>query len=587
MNCTECKEKLVVYIEGFLPDEQRQQIEVHLKNCRKCQTELNELIVLGRRITTDAKNKQSADFENAVFNRIIREQNEKLKQAAGLSRRLRIWRVIMKSRITKLAVAAIIIVAVVLSVNIFNKSVPAASAATQVLQDAINAVSDVWSVHMKARMRTLPNDNFSNIGLEYDFVPVEMWKRTGKDGLVQWRVEKPGRVLLMDGKSTLMLIRPNHGVLEKEPWPLGCFDSWSGRLLNVQDLLDKELQNAKNYPDREINLSHLEVEGRDKLILEVDITTDVAEDDYLRNKFISDSDHMKVYRFDAETKLLESFQVYVHNKEQDVLIFEVTDIEYNKEIDDSVFVLALPEDMIWSSEPQVLPDNEKYQKMTPKETAKAFFEACAKEDWDEFLKFWSATAVDEKLKSYLGRLEIISIGEPFKSGHYPGWFVPYEIKLPPTASEFYMRLSNANLAKRFVITGICDSKLQPVHEMKWLNEPEVLADSNAYAKMSPEDVVKAFNGTFSRQDFNEMRKFMPDSFVNGLKHDFEGWKERGEVKKGQPFCQVTGEAFWSAEHSAYFVKCSQFFEEGQRIVKHNLAIRNDNPAKRWVVDGGI
>ena len=360
----------------------------------------------------------------------------------------------MKSRITKLAVAAIIIVAVVLSVNIFNRSVPAASAATQMLQDAIKAVSDVWSVHMKARMRTLPADNFSLIGLEFDFVPIEMWKRIDANRLMQWRVEKPGRVLLMDGKNTLMLIRPNAGVLKKEPWPLGCFDSWSGRLLNVQDLLDSELQSAKNNPDRQVSLSHQEIDGKDKLVLEVDVTTGTSKDDYLRNKFISDSDHMKVYRFDAQTKLLEGFQVYVHNGQQDVLIFEITDIEYNKEIDDSVFRLDLPENMIWYGEPPVLPDNEKYQKMSPKETAKVFFEACAKEDWNEFLKFWSATAVDERLKSYLGGLEIISIGEPFKSGRYPGWFVPYEIKLKDgSIKKHNLAIRNDNPAKRWVVDG--------------------------------------------------------------------------------------------------------------------------------------
>ncbi|MBU2597234.1 MAG: hypothetical protein KJ757_06735, partial [Planctomycetes bacterium] len=216
-----------------------------------------------------------------------------------------VWRIIMKSKITKLAAAAVIIIAVVLGVNIFNRSIPAASA-TQILQDAIKAVSDVWSVHMKARMRTLPGDNFSFIGLELDFVPIEMWKRTEPNGLLQWRVEKPGRVLLMDGKSTLMLIRPNHGVIEEEPWPLGCFDSWQGLLLNVQDLLDSELQISKNDPSRQV--SRQEIEGKDKLILKVDVKTNTAKDDYLRNAFISESDHLKVYQFDTRTKLLEGFQ---------------------------------------------------------------------------------------------------------------------------------------------------------------------------------------------------------------------------------------------------------------------------------------
>ena len=368
-------------------------------------------------------------------------------------KQLIVWEYIMKSRIIKLAAAAVIIIAVLLSINIWDKTIPTASA-TVVLQNAINAVSDLWSVHMKARMRTRPSDNFSNIGLNYDFVDIEMWKVTNEDGLVQWRVEKPGRVLLMDGLSTIMLIRPNYGVLEERPLPLGCFDSWSGRLLNVHGLLDNELQKAKNIPDRAISLWREEVDRRDKIVLEVDITTDVPEDDYLRNKFIQDSDHVKVYRFDTQTGLLEDLQVYVHTADEDVLIFEVTEIEYNIEIDDSVFALELPDNMVWHKEAEILTDNEKYEQMEPKEVAQAFFQACADEDWDEILKFRPSSAVPQWLKDRYGGLEIINIGEPFKSGGYSGWFVPYEVRLKSgEIRKLNLAIRNDNPAKRYIQDG--------------------------------------------------------------------------------------------------------------------------------------
>ncbi len=453
MNCTECREKLVELLEGLLPDSQRRIIEEHLKDCRSCQDDLKELNELRERITSNGKAWQQANIEDAVFGRIIRKQSQRLKQADRIHRRFRIWRQIMNSRITRYAAAAMIIVAAIFAVSIFNKTTPTASAA-QVLQDAINAVSDLWSVHMKARMRTLPGDNFSLIGLDYRFVPIKMWKRTNADNQVQWRVEKPGRVLLMDGQNTIMFIRPNYGVLQEEPWPLGCYDSWSGRLLNVRELLDNELQNAKNHPDREVCLRHEEIEGRDKIILEVDITTYLDEDDYLRNTFISDSDHLKVYQFDAETKLLEGLQVYVHTADQDVLIFEVTDIEYNTEIDDDVFTLDLPEDVIWYKEPEVLQDNKRYEEMTPKEAARAFFQACAEENWEEVLKFWTGSRIDDDLKEYLGGLEIMSLGEPFKSKGYTrsGWFVPYEIRLKSgELRKHNLAIRKDNPAKRFVV----------------------------------------------------------------------------------------------------------------------------------------
>lgn len=583
MNCAECKELLIAYVEGLSTESQEQAIAPHLKGCPVCQDELAEVTRLHNRLVANGKVLAESELEDKVLNRILREQSLKLRKVSKLNEQLQLWRKIMKSRISKLAAAAVIIIAVTLSVTFLNKSMPIASAA-QVLQEAIDAVSDLWSVHMKTRMRTLPADNFSLIGLNYDFVPIEMWKHTGENGLVQWRVEKPGRVLLMDGQNTTMLIRPNRGVLREKPLPLGCFDSWSGRLLNVNELLDSELQNAKNNPDHEVFLSHENIEGQDKMILEVDVAANVPEDDYLRNKFIFDSDHLKVYRFDAETKLLEGLQVYVHTEDKDVLIFEITEIEYNTEFDNGIFTLDLPENMNWYGEPKKLSDNEKYEKMTPKEAAEAFFQACAEENWEEALKFRSSSQIDDRTKEYLGGLTIISIGEPFQSEGYArdglGWFVPYEIRLRPVQRN--VQLSNANSAGRFVITGWYDNKMQIQEEVKWANGPEILEDNDTYAKMSPDEVVKAYYDAFLDLDWDEMRKFMPGPDIDKLEHACqEATKYNVDIRRNLPTVEVM-KTFWSPERSSYFVTYREF-----RVKKFNLAIRKDNPANRFVVDGGL
>ena len=406
------------------------------------------------RPTEDIKNmikkmadKTSKDMDKRVIDDVLSALEDSQKNQTPKRR------FIMKNPIMKLAAAAVIIIAILFSLNLWDQTIPTASA-TEVLQNAIDAVSDLWSVHMKTRMRTLPRDNFSTIGLNFGFVDIEMWKRINENGQVQWRVEKPGRILLMDGQSTTMLIQPNFGIMKESPLPLGCFDSWSGRLLNVHDLLDNELQMAKKNPERAIILWQENIEGKDKIVLEVDIAPDIPEGDYLRNKFIQNSNHVKVYRFDAQTELLESFRVYVHTEDEDVLIFEVTDIEYNIEIDDSVFLLELPENMVWYKETEILPDNEKYEQMEPKEVAQAFFQACADEDWDEFLKFWTASEVDQRIKDYLGGLEIISIGEPFKSDRYSGWFIPYEIKLKSgDIRKHNLAIRNDNPAHRYTVDG--------------------------------------------------------------------------------------------------------------------------------------
>ena len=119
-----------------------------------------------------------------------------------------------------------------------------------------------------------------------------------------------------------------------------------------------------------------------------------------------------------------------------------------------MFALELPDNLIYFKEPEILSDNEKYQNMVPKEVAVAVFNACAQEDWDEFLKFWMMSKVHPGIKDNLGGLEIISIGEPFKSGLYPGWFVPYEIRLKNgTVRKHNLALKKRSKADRFVIDG--------------------------------------------------------------------------------------------------------------------------------------
>jgi hypothetical protein len=357
----------------------------------------------------------------------------------------------MRSPITKLAAAAAIIVAIALSATVLTTSTPSASAA-EVLTWGKEAVANLRSVYIKAEIRTIAHDNFEMIGLEYDFVPNEMWKEFDGTPQGKWRIEKPGRVVVMDGSSSLLLIRPKHAA--KGGIHTG-FVGWLKPLLDVDKVLDSEIRLAQAQGS-DLLLTHEKgLDGRDKLLVSVEaFAQGDFTNDWLRNKSISASDNHRIYTFDAETKLLETLEVYVHTDQEDVLVLQITEIVYNADTDPALFALELPDDVIWHGQPKELADNERYEQMGPKETALAFFQACADEDWDEFLKFWSASGVDERIKGHLGGLEIISVGEPFKSGRYPGWFVPYEIKLRAgDIKKFNLAVRNDNPAKRYVVDG--------------------------------------------------------------------------------------------------------------------------------------
>jgi hypothetical protein len=394
-----------------------------------------------------------AELHDRMLNDVLDAQ-EKSQKTISATARPRTRRIIMKSSIRKVAAAAVIIIALTLSLNLWKKSIPLAAA--QILANATEAVNNLQSIHINARMRTLPRDNFAYISLEHDFVPIEMWKRTDSSGLIQWRIDKPGRLVLMDGESTVLFIKPGYACKSGPSPNKYCYDSyWCGHILDVDKLLESELSKAGQSKDAESYIAaEKEIDGSDVLVVDVTVPARVGEDDYLRNKFVSDSVCRRVYCFDADTNLLKSFEMYVITADSEVKIFETTSIEYNPTIDDSIFTLELSNDVVWDKEPQILPDNDKYENMTPKEAATAFFTACAQEDWDEYLKFNSQSHVSQRTKDYLGGIEVISIGEPFQSGGYSGWFVPYEIKLRNGyVKKHNLALRKDNPANRWQVDG--------------------------------------------------------------------------------------------------------------------------------------
>ena len=310
----------------------------------------------------------------------------------------------------------------------------------------------------------------------------------------------------------------------------------------------------------------------------IETKSGLADNDFLKNKSFDSSDLREVYRFDAVTKRLESAQVYLLGKPDADPIFETSQIEYNQAIDPALFHLNLPANVSWYKEPQKLPDNQKYASMTAEQAARAFFEACANEDWNEAEKFMSPLTPD--LKKYLGGLEIVSLGESFAGKGYGGRFVPYEIK--PRPQEFNVRVSNTNPAKRCVVTGFYDGQLKLQEDFKWSGTPEILTNNDAYAQLTPAAAVKAYFDAQSKLDWVEMRKFTSEFDVEETRRQMEAAEKQGmDMRKLMPTFEV-GEAVWSAKESAWFVKC-----QTQQIKKWNLAVRKDNRAGRWQVDGGI
>ena len=568
MNCEECREEFAAYLEGLLDETSRGRVDSHLAGCSTCQTELQEVRQLTARLAGQRDSDKgdspifaemktgtvpSVSLETAVMDRILHEQA------------LEIRRLKMRKRLRVLGISGAMAaaIAVMLTGNYWFAQPAQAQKAAEVMAQGAEAVPNPSTVHIVAKLRTIPHDNFSFIDDKCDFVPVEVWRQFGDKP--KWRVEKPGRVAVMDGESTVMLIRPNMGV--KFPHASeGAFDSqWLLGLANVQDVITRELRTAlaKGWDLKTAN--ETTAAGEKKIVVTVEAKAGLPDNDYSKNKWFDESDMRRIYRFDAKTQRLDGFEAYLHRSEGDVLVMAIEKIEYGQPISPEVFSLKLPENVNWYKEPEQLRDNGKYEKMTPKEAAQAFFEACGKEDWVEVEKFFSP--VGERLKSYLGGLKLVSLGKPFQSKTYPGWFVPYEIKLTVKAK---IVVRNDNPAKRYLV--FMDPERVP--DAKTLAGVKKLPDNEKYEKMTPKEAARAFFDAWARKDVKEIRNFLDGPDASRVTPEDLEDQRYADVQVGEP-TKAKDAGCWLVPIEIRFTN------------KHNLALRNDNPAKRYVVDGGI
>jgi outer membrane lipoprotein-sorting protein len=418
MNCAEFRDNPVACIEGLLDDEDSLRCQTHLETCAACRAEYAALAKLHQQLVARGQAAAEVSIVEPVMRRVLAVHAEPERNTIMSMLRKYSW---------GLGLGATAAAVAVLLIALF--SVPKIQAAAVVMAKGAQAVANLTSIHLRGQVRTPPAENFGYPDPASDFVSIELWKQFEPD--LKWRIEKPGRVAVMDGQSTVLYIKPaNMGMKVPHPSPSAFDTGWLHKIANLSNTISNELNNA-TAKGWKLNLAEEQgADGRTKSVVTIQAKSNLPDSDYLKNKQFDYSDTRRVYRFDAQSGLLEAVQIYLTRRSGDVLIFEVDQIDYNQPIDPAVFHLDLPANVNWYQEPQKLTDNDKYAAMTAQQAAKALFEACGREDWTEAAKFFPMP-IPEMLKQFLGGCQIVSLGEPFTSqGAGPAdQFVPYEITL--------------------------------------------------------------------------------------------------------------------------------------------------------------
>ena len=194
MNCAECKELLVAYVEGLLDESQEKTVSEHVKDCKGCQLEVEQSTNLRNRLVKNGKALSESRLEDKVLNQIIQEQNVRLKTARKAGEGLKLRRIIMKSKITRMAAAAAIIFAVLIGIHSITGGTVTFA---QVIEPILNARTVVYDF--------IIGDEENNPVIMHEIVVGSRIKRTISNlpGMTQIIDMETGKMLaLNDGDKT-------------------------------------------------------------------------------------------------------------------------------------------------------------------------------------------------------------------------------------------------------------------------------------------------------------------------------------------------------------------------------------------------
>ena len=340
------------------------------------------------------------------------------RQRSATQQPLNIWRVIMKSPVTKLAAAAVIIIAVVLSISVWDKSIPTAYALGQTLQ----ANHATRYLHIKS----------FKVNEEE---PKEFWIEFYEDGQVrsvrmhmpEWDSPEDGAKVTVwkDNKAQVWFKKKNNLITIRDK-------TVAAHTLSFIEELDPKLVVERLYYARQ---------AQGEVAIEIDEPSNKAEPIVVTATCLPGSLRAgwRVVLFvDRVTKLVTAMEFHKlkDGKYQYVELIEFHD--YNQRIDPRMFTLddEVPPEVKridWTTEEIGLAKGELTDKEIAVKIVREFYEALIAKDYAKAGRLYSNMPADRMQKKFteFNVVRIISIGEPVPhpSPRVGGFQVPCKIEI--------------------------------------------------------------------------------------------------------------------------------------------------------------
>lgn len=298
--------------------------------------------------------------------------------------------------------------------------VPTGMSAKEILREVFDTLRNTGNIEMTIEVRTRPMENFKYINLSDEFIShnVSIIK---SDSILTWRIDKGERTAIGNDSAIYTWIeRLKIGWKTDTSNPEDLL-GYMAIFLTPEKIIESELQNSLNNSETDYRLFQKDGD----IILSVNAAPQgVFNNPYMLNASIAESESIRRYVIDADTKQLKSASVSIIRNNRETEVLKISDITYGGA---KSTIMALPPGIRFIDMPQTaLPG---LAGLNATEAASAFLNALEK---------WDSTILDNVIDNHLQSsifeqdlkgAQLISVGKSFNSGNEGTTFVPYILRL--------------------------------------------------------------------------------------------------------------------------------------------------------------
>ena len=399
--CDQMQDQMTDQVLGQLSRQQQDMLLKHIKTCVACAAAMREteekhklLSAIGSRFKADMPDR--VDRCLSAFNQ------SDIRPRATL---ILTWRHIMATPLSKIAVAAVIIITAALAISLMDKSVTTAYA----IEQTVEANRSLRFIHLKTEPTRTGAEGVEEMWAEFDtdgtLLRLRMNFRNSADG--------PKDVIWQEGKAEVWFKAKNSTVVVREKNMLARL-KMSYRDFDPK-VLGEEL--CRNQAEDANQITIEESRSDDDPITITETRNGVRT----------------IYKVDPKTKLLLQIENYVLENGDYTFRDRTIYLDYNQPIDPAIFVFDPPGDVLRTDQTTqevgiakgALSDEE-----IAVEVTRQFIQALADEDYTKAGKLYGGLpgARFKELLAEIESIRLVSVGKPEPHPETGGLRVPCQVE---------------------------------------------------------------------------------------------------------------------------------------------------------------